>query len=736
MSTCADLATKAELQALEELIKNKLDKSEKEVIINQSVSTAVPIAITGAISQLTPDITEALTKAKKALGQTVKNASDILKNAVGVAANLSSILGILAQLVILALVLKHEFVDLPRIRIEQKRQDRAIALNQELIFQNRRKIIETENKLRQEIRQSEVRLRNEFKTDIARTESELRKEIDITEARIRADYKADIANSESKLRGEIRQSETRLRNEFRTEISKSEAKLRREFKADITKTEQKLKVEIQEVETTLNRKIEVVQINLELFKVFTNARLTSLEATISGLQNTINGIRSDVTNLGSSKAGKQDLITVIRQVGDVQEIANFALNTAQNSISFTVNTGANSGVNTQDLSTVQAGIKGLQSDIQNLEDTSVQQQQLDTFRQSLVNDFQSILQNTGLIAAPILLRDIQANQLTQNQVRSATETGICNSTRPGGCLNGNLFNPLNAKLNNILNGIGAGASSANLAISNNILNRVTDIQNVVNNSSFGLSAINQFMRNAWQNTKLDKVINVLNTVLALHNALMLSRNLAQTLGDVTTQALQFLGIKDAEGQAIDINSFIGNTINTWITNLIGAETYANIQTSWINLNRIMVAAQGIVYAVQGIKNAVLEGLETVGSWTAKIGNNMIIQGLLEDRSFPWMNENVNFRNPFSRFIQKIENTEEVVSQVNNLVSSGIEAQENFNQIIDNSNELVTSSEELQNNLAQFDLDKEAIEDAASQESVSPEINNRDLIKDEATEVNN
>ena len=348
-------------------------------------------------------------------------------------------------------------------------------------------------------------------------------------------------------------------------------------------------------------------------------------------------------------------------------------------------------------------------------------------------NFNDTLIALGIAGLPGLTTEIR-NNTTPQAITSATNTAICQSTATGGCLNNDVFKPLKNKMGDISTGLGLIGEGANLSLNNSILNRVTDIQSQINDARFGLQAMSNFMKNAWENAKLDKVLNVLNTVLALHNALMLSRNLAQTLGDVTTQALQFLGIKDAEGQLIDVNEFIGNTMDTWITNLLGAQTYANIQQTWTSLNRIMVAAQGVVYAVQGVKNAVLEGLETVGSWTAKIGNNMMIQGLLEERSFPWMNENVNLRNPFSGFIQKIDRTEEIVSQVNNLVSSGIEAQDNFNQIFEQSTELKTASQQLQDNLSQFDTDKEGIETQEKANSASPDIDRLDLIQLEPDEI--
>ncbi len=341
---------------------------------------------------------------------------------------------------------------------------------------------------------------------------------------------------------------------------------------------------------------------------------------------------------------------------------------------------------------------------------------IDALSNRLNDDFTQTLTELGIVGLTDTVNQVR-NQTTTEAIKSATEEAICDSTKPNGCIAKDIKDPLTNGQNSLSNNVNNILQGLDLAQGQNILNIVQDTNN--------------FMKKAWSTTRMDKVLNVLNTVLAFHNALMLSRNLGQTLGDVASQALQFLGIRDAEDNPIDINSVIGSTVNSWITNIVGAETYANIQQSWTNLNRIMVAGQGILYSVQGIKNAVLEAQEIVGNWTAKIGNNLQVQGIFEDDSYPWMNENINFRNPFNKFIQKIDLAEEVVSQGSSLVSSGVEAQENFNELFNQNSELKTASEELQETLSNFSETKETEVAEQTLESASPEIENVDVVKAEA-----
>ncbi len=227
------------------------------------------------------------------------------------------------------------------------------------------------------------------------------------------------------------------------------------------------------------------------------------------------------------------------------------------------------------------------------------------------SDFTNSLVTLGIAGLPGTVNEIR-QQTRPEAITSATGTAICNSTASGGCMNNDVFRPLRNKLDDVGTGLGLIGEGANLSLNNSILNRVTDIQNKVNDATFGLQAINNFMKKAWENTKLDKV--------------------------------------------------------------------------------------------------------------------------LEERSFPWMDENVNFRNPFGGFLQKLDTTEEIVSQVGNLVASGREAQENFNQIFEQSSELKTASQKLQENLSNFDIDKETTEVEEVANSAAPDIDRLDLIQLEPDEI--
>jgi hypothetical protein len=72
------------------------------------------------------------------------------------------------------------------------------------------------------------------------------------------------------------------------------------------------------------------------------------------------------------------------------------------------------------------------------------------------------------------------------------------------------------------------------------------------------SAIRRLANNQGVKAWMDR----LNTALLVHNALMLSSNLIQSMGYVVDTVLDIVGIRfqDAEGEEIDTNTLVGKTV--------------------------------------------------------------------------------------------------------------------------------------------------------------------------------
>lgn len=357
-------------------------------------------------------------------------------------------------------------------------------------------------------------------------------------------------------------------------------------------------------------------------------------------------------------------------------------------------------------------------------------EQLQQLRDNLSDDFSAILL-TGLTQNVVPDLTAIKNQTTQSSLASGTEQGICNSlNNPSACpvtpenpnptqgLKG-LKDFLDSKAQAIANGLGL----ANLGTNSTILGIVKNTNDAVRSTKYGLEVIQDFAQKAWDFTKADKIIAVANLMASTHNAAMLSRNLGETLGDVTTQGLAFFKVKAPDGSAIDVNEVIGNSIENFLKGVVGEQVYTDSVAKWRSFNRILTAASGVVYAIRGIQDAFLSAQEVVGGWIAKIGNGMQDQGMFEDNTFPWMNPNPNFKNPYKGFLAKIDDLEDAASQVNSLVSSGIEFQQSINETIESSTELTTA-------LDNFSNQRKAEQEAAEVSNQSPDVSNIDLIKKE------
>lgn len=238
--------------------------------------------------------------------------------------------------------------------------------------------------------------------------------------------------------------------------------------------------------------------------------------------------------------------------------------------------------------------------------------------------------------------------------------------------------------------------------------------------------ISGYFKAAWEATKMDKVLNMINTLLLVHNAAMLSRNLGETLGDAASAVLQFLGIKDHEKNTIDVNEVLGKSITDLIKSILGEEVYTGVSKQWNLYNRIITAGMGVVAAIQNMVNAALDGLNTIGSWIAKMGNRAQEQGMVDDRSWKWMDETPNFRNPTARFLEKVENLEDAADSVYMLVSSGIEVQQAYT-------EATQATTTLLDTLKKFDEDKVFAEREEVRKNTSPFPQKIDVVKHESEE---
>jgi hypothetical protein len=249
---------------------------------------------------------------------------------------------------------------------------------------------------------------------------------------------------------------------------------------------------------------------------------------------------------------------------------------------------------------------------------------------------------------------------------------------------------VDSKLDTLLGGINAGANSAQLALLNTIN---TKLGAQIPNGGIGafLLKMQSFAEKAWRTTRMDKLINALTLITVLHNGAMLSRNLAQTLGDVIGQALAIVGIKDENDSPIDINELVGKGIQDFLQDLLGEPVYKGISDAWRKANTIISTASQILWNVRSLIDATQSVLEIIGENVSRIGNALRKWGVVGGNSYGWMSENMTapsaFRQKLDRVNLTIGNAEDLGSSLEGVTGNILEGQEELNQLIQNTAKL-------------------------------------------------
>ncbi|MFN6485519.1 MULTISPECIES: collagen-like protein [unclassified Nostoc] len=217
--------------------------------------------------------------------------------------------------------------------------------------------------------------------------------------------------------------------------------------------------------------------------------------------------------------------------------------------------------------------------------------------------------------------------------------------------------PIFAVCQQILNVVSAAANTAQLALLNII------------NSKLGAQVtggISGLVTSVAQNTYVEKALAVLTFATTLHNALMLTNNLGQTLGSIINTILGLILPKGLDGTPIDIGAVLGKTTTTLIQDAIGTDNYTKLTQEWAMANRIYQASANVFNAITNATSTLINGLEVIGSHTAKIGNALKYWGVLGQKAYEWFHPSPNFHNRYFTFLNNAEagaNTIQAVVQV-------------------------------------------------------------------------
>lgn len=279
--------------------------------------------------------------------------------------------------------------------------------------------------------------------------------------------------------------------------------------------------------------------------------------------------------------------------------------------------------------------------------------------------------NSQIAGIGAILGTISANTASEAQ-RLNSKNGACDAMQSPSCtqgMEGRIKDPINAKLDaaQVARDVNASAQSAALA---SVFSFVSRIYN------------NQFVHSS---------LSFMTTMTTIHNAAMLSRDVAETLGTVVDNSVNLSGnkLKDTDGNDINFTSWVGTNIRAIIVQLIGADKYVQLALQWQKANTIYHSAMAVVNTTQSmldpISSAVEYGMENV----SKIGNSLKEDGVVSENAYPAMDETIRARrvNRFERLNDTLEGAENIASNLSSVTSSAVSVKEDYQQLREDSKEL-------------------------------------------------
>lgn len=244
-----------------------------------------------------------------------------------------------------------------------------------------------------------------------------------------------------------------------------------------------------------------------------------------------------------------------------------------------------------------------------------------------------------------------------------TRPGSCNSRCSAGLTNLTTINNNNNQT--IINNLGIGTEAVNLGLLS-VINTKLGPQIPDGGISTFLGKFQDLVKKAWEFTKVDKALNALNTLLLLHNVAMLSKNVGSSLGELASQALTVFGVKDAEGQPIDVNQIVGGSITQIAKNVLGEQLFNGVTTNWAKASAIISSASQIIWTIRSMVDSARE----IGEWTAenvgKIGNALKKWRVVGENAYKWMPEKVQGQ---GRWEQRIRRAQQGLESLDDAASS-------------------------------------------------------------------
>lgn len=282
---------------------------------------------------------------------------------------------------------------------------------------------------------------------------------------------------------------------------------------------------------------------------------------------------------------------------------------------------------------------------------------------------------------------------SQNPVQPAPKP--CNPASGCGAKAEQTINNNNQQINNLTNQLQALDLSLLAVINNKLGTPIT-------NGGLGGATGRLFNQ-----LKVDRILNIISTITVLHNAVMLSRDLTETLGSTVDTVANAAGFQfeDAEGAQVGFTDVIGGTVLNWAIAIFGEEDVRIAILAWKKANRMYQAGANIIDSVRQITESARAISELTVERVSVIGNALRESSVVLQDAYDQFEEEFNgvsrFSRAFDQFEQGVSNVSEALESIEQVASEVISVQE--------------SLEEIKNLKDEFKENQQALRDIAKEE---------------------
>ena len=283
------------------------------------------------------------------------------------------------------------------------------------------------------------------------------------------------------------------------------------------------------------------------------------------------------------------------------------------------------------------------------------------------------------------------------KLREAANQGSCQSFAPGGCNAPIANNAQAAATNSANNGTALASIMAFLqAIQTLFLIPIKAGVELVNTKlgplMSGVNGIGGFLGRLNTSLGVDRVINLVTTAGVIHNCMMLSSSISDTLFSTLDNVFAIPSlIKDPEGATVDSKEAFTKHLDGMFAGIFGAAEWTAIKNQWKAYSTIYNTGTQVFGNMRDIFDETSQIQEVTKNWVAELGNGLQDEGLIGEDNWNVKDPKKSIKGKYFARLQRIadgleqvenvaEDLEQITSSARNIVETANEIKENTTAI--------------------------------------------------------